>query len=71
MSRMEELLQTFAEIAAPSGFETEIGEAFAAAVQDVADEVRTDALGNVIATLNPDASTKIMLCAHMDESTLR
>ena len=31
------------------------------------DEVRTDATGNVISVLNPDAPFKVMLAAHIDE----
>jgi endoglucanase len=55
------------ETIGPSGYEQEAQRVWRARVEDVADEVRTDALGNCIAVLNPDACPRVMLDAHIDQ----
>lgn len=51
----------------PSGFEQAAAGVYRRYTQHFADRVDTDVSGNVVAVLNPDASTRIMLAAHMDE----
>ncbi len=53
----------------PSGYESLVGEIFSRYIRDYADEVSTDALGNVVAVrrgARPD-SPKVMLAGHIDE----
>lgn len=57
------------QAAGPSGYESQVGEIFARYIRDYADEVSTDALGNVVAVrrgAGPD-SPKVMLAGHIDE----
>ncbi|WP_435166987.1 M42 family metallopeptidase [Falsirhodobacter sp. 1013] len=51
----------------PSGYEKFVARLYRDYVTPFADEVRTDVMGNVTAILNPQATMKIMLAAHMDE----
>lgn len=51
----------------PSGFEEPNAENFRQYVSSFADEVRTDALGSVIAAVNPEGSPRVMLAGHIDE----
>lgn len=51
----------------PSGFEQPAQEVVRAEVQQFADEVHTDVMGNVIAALNPSGKPRVMLTAHCDE----
>ena len=51
----------------PSGYESEAQAVFDRHVKPAADEYRNDALGNRIATLNPDGDPVLMLAGHMDE----
>lgn len=60
---LEQLLRT----STPSGFEQEGQLLWKERVRDVADEVRVDVHGNVIASLNPSAPVRIMLAGHCDE----
>lgn len=50
----------------PSGYETGAQELWRQRVSSVA-EVRTDSLGNAIASLNPNGTPRVMLEAHIDE----
>ncbi|MEE0944516.1 MAG: M42 family metallopeptidase [Clostridia bacterium] len=59
---LEKLTQSFG----PSGRESDITQVIYDAVNGLADEVYTDALGNLIAHKKGDGK-KIMLAAHMDE----
>jgi putative aminopeptidase FrvX len=66
---MKSLIQTLVETTGPSGYETKIREVIRAEVESYADDIRVDALGNLIITqgqLGKDGK-KIMLAAHMDE----
>ncbi len=66
---MKELIQKLVEAPGPSGFESHIRQIVRAEVEPYADEVRVDALGNLIARKgggSPEGK-KIMLAAHMDE----
>lgn len=66
---MKSLIQKLVETNSPSGYEAGIRAVIRAEVEKIADEVKVDALGNLIARkgeANPDGH-KIMLSAHMDE----
>ena len=66
---MKSLIQKLVETISPSGFEAQIREIIRAEIAPLADEVRVDALGNLIARKGQGspAGRKIMLAAHMDE----
>lgn len=68
---MKQLLKTLTEIFGPSGYEDAIRKVVLKEVRSIADDVRVDALGSVIAHKKPAKSArdskKIMLAAHMDE----
>jgi tetrahedral aminopeptidase len=68
---MKQLLKTLSETFGPSGHEDAVRKVVLKEVKPLADEVRVDALGNVIARKRPLKATKnprkIMLAAHMDE----
>jgi len=71
---MKELLQELTETFSPSGVENAIRDVIRREVRKAADEVRIDALGNLIIHKRPAAgreaarpSRKVMIAAHMDE----
>jgi tetrahedral aminopeptidase len=68
---MKQLLKTLTETFAPSGHEDTVREIILKEVKPLADEVRVDALGNLIVRKKPTkvskSPKKIMLAAHMDE----
>lgn len=68
---MKTLLKTLTETFGPSGHEDEVRKVILKEVKPLADEVRVDALGNLIARKKPAKGAKnpkrIMLAAHMDE----
>jgi tetrahedral aminopeptidase len=68
---MKQLLKTLTEAFAPSGYEDSVREIILKEVKPLADEVRVDALGNLIVRKKPTKESKsakrIMLAAHMDE----
>ena len=73
---MKTLLRTLTQIPAPSGREGELRAAVQKLIQPHADEVRVDALGNLIAHKGPSTGSgqaalkngkRIMLAAHLDE----
>ena len=51
----------------PSGFERPIQDVVRSWATPLADEIRTDRHGNVIAVLNPAGSPRIMLAGHCDQ----
>lgn len=66
---MKELIQTLVEIPGPSGYESQIREAIRLQIEPLVEDMRVDALGNLIARkgqIGQDGK-KIMLVAHMDE----
>jgi tetrahedral aminopeptidase len=69
---VKKLLQTLTETFGPSGSEDEVREAVRKEIKPLADEIRVDALGNLIARKHLGKTTKalrkIMVAAHMDES---
>jgi endoglucanase len=71
---MKRLLQNLTEAFGPSGHENAIREAIRKEVRALADEIRTDALGNLIVRKGKLAKTegrggarRLMVAAHMDE----
>lgn len=62
-----EFLTDLLEARSPTGFEQQAQAVIDRYVQPVADEYRKDALGNRIATLNPEGDPVLMLAGHMDE----
>lgn len=51
----------------PSGFEAAPARVWRKEAEGIADEVRTDVSGNVIAVLNPAGAPRIMFAGHIDE----
>ncbi len=66
---MRQLLRTLTETFSPSGYEHAIREVIRAEVEPLADEVRVDVLGNLIARQGAlgKKGKRIMVAAHMDE----
>jgi endoglucanase len=68
---VKKLLQTLTETFGPSGYEEEVRRIVRSEVEALADEVRVDTLGNLIARKRPAKATqttkKVMIAAHMDE----
>src|SRR5205823_5998090 len=60
-------LKTLLQTPSPSGFERPIQDVVRAWAQPLAQEVRTDRHGNVIAALNPSGQPRIMLAGHCDQ----
>lgn len=61
-----ELIKSLTEVFAPSGREKQISEFIKSKVSAYADEIITDALGNLIVR-KKGTKSKVMLAAHMDE----
>lgn len=66
---MNTLLQKLTETTSPSGYEAKIRAVIRAEVAPLADDLRVDALGNLIARKGSKtpAGSRILLAAHMDE----
>ena len=68
---MKKLLQTLTETFGPSGYEENVRAIVRAEVEPLTDEIRVDALGNLITRRRPGKAgphtRKIMIAAHMDE----
>lgn len=66
---MKPLIQKLTETFSPSGYEAAIREVIRAEVEPLADELRVDALGNLIARKGTKGKNgkRIMIAAHMDE----
>ena len=66
---MKQLIQKLTETFSPSGYETAICEVIRKEIKPLANEVRVDALGNLIARKGSKSKSglKIMLAGHMDE----
>lgn len=65
-----EFLKKLLHTPSPSGYEQKIQEVVRAWARPLADEVRTDVHGNVIAAINPKGSPRIMLAGHCDQLAL-
>jgi putative aminopeptidase FrvX len=66
---MKQLIQKLVEAYGPSGYETEVRSLVRAEIEGAADEIRVDALGNLVARTGQKTAggLRIMLAAHMDE----
>lgn len=65
---MNDLIKKLVEAYGPSGFEDQMRELIRPEVEPYVDEVRVDALGNLIALKRGDGQgLKVMIAAHMDE----
>lgn len=65
---MKALIKKLVETIGPSGYEAQIREVIRSEVASYADDVKVDALGNLIVRKGVDnKGRKIMLAAHMDE----
>ena len=62
-----DLLKRLTETPGTSGREEQVRELVIRELRPLVDELRVDALGNVIAIKNGATKTKVMLAAHMDE----
>ena len=62
-----EFLRRMLETPSPSGFEAPVQRMLRDRLQGIADEVRTDVHGNVIAAINQAAPVRVMLAGHCDE----
>lgn len=66
---MKSLIQKLVETPGPSGFEHEIRDVIRVEITGVADEIRVDALGSLIARkgTRTEEGMRVMISAHMDE----
>jgi tetrahedral aminopeptidase len=66
---MKALIQQLVESVAPSGYESQVRDLIRTTVEPYADDIRVDALGNLIVRKGQknDDGLRIMLSAHMDE----
>jgi len=62
-----EFLRKLIASPSPSGFEQPVQEVIRTEIGKYTNNVRTDVHGNVIASLNPEGSPRVMLTAHCDE----
>lgn len=63
---MKSLIEKLISTPGPSGYESQIREVVRAEIEAFADEIKVDALGNLIARVG-SGGKKIMLAGHMDE----
>mgnify|MGYP000970324591 CR=1 FL=1 len=66
---MKDLIKKLVESVGPSGFEAQVRKLIQAEIEGLADEVRVDALGNLIARKGQKTPNgqRLMFSAHMDE----
>ena len=66
---MKSLIQKLVEIPSPSGYESQIRSAIRAEIENNVDDLKVDALGNLIARKGQGGKggLKVMLSAHIDE----
>ncbi len=62
-----DFLKRLVDTPSPSGYEQQVQGVFRDRVTTYAADVRTDVLGNVYATVNPEGTPRIMLAGHADE----
>jgi putative aminopeptidase FrvX len=65
--RAFDFLKKLIDTPSPSGFEAPAQKLIRRQFENIADEVRTDVHGNVIAVMNPRAKLRVMLAGHCDE----
>src|SRR5688572_24630153 len=63
-----ELIKKLTEAWGPSGYEHQVRALILAEIKDLADEVKVDGMGNLIARMgNVGQGKRVMIAAHMDE----
>ncbi|MFQ6130749.1 MAG: M42 family metallopeptidase [Armatimonadota bacterium] len=62
-----EFLKAIVEVPSPSGFEQPAQRVVRERMRPIADDIRTDVHGNVIAALQPEGHPRIMLAGHCDQ----
>jgi endoglucanase len=62
-----QFLKNLLETPSPSGFEGRGQQLWIDYVKPFADKIEVDSYGNVVATVNPEGSPKILFSGHMDE----
>ena len=67
MSAANAFLRSAIETPSPSGYEERIQALVRQYIEPSVDEVRTDVHGNVMAIMNPQASTRLMFAGHCDQ----
>lgn len=60
-------LKGLVETTGPSGYEAQTQSVWRERVQTAAHSLKTDALGNCVAVLNPEGRPRVMIDAHVDE----
>src|SRR5438876_5829268 len=65
-----EFLTKLVQTPSPSGYEQKIQEVVRGWARPLADDLRTDLHGNVIAAINPSGLPRIMLAGHCDQLAL-
>ncbi len=66
-SESKDFLKRLVETASPSGYEHEVQRLVRARIAPWCDEVRTDVMGNVFGTRQPNGRPRIMLAGHCDQ----
>ena len=66
-SEFKELIRSLTEVYGPTGRERKAGELIASVIRPYVDELRFDALGNLICLKRGTSGKKVMLSAHMDQ----
>jgi tetrahedral aminopeptidase len=66
-AKVRTFLHDIVNAVSPTGYEHAAQKVFRKYMEGIADEIRTDSHGNVIAVLNPGGSPRIMLAGHCDE----
>ncbi len=63
----KDFLKLLVETPSPSGYEHHVQKLVRDRIQPWCDSVRTDVMGNVFGTINPEARPRIMLAGHCDQ----
>jgi len=64
---VREFLVDIVNAVSPTGYEAGAQKVFRSYMEKVADEIRSDSHGNVMAILNPEGTPRVMLAGHCDE----
>jgi putative aminopeptidase FrvX len=67
MNKLPQFFENYLNTPAPTGFEHRGQRLWVEEMKKYADEVKTDAYGSAIATINPSAPFKVLIEAHVDE----
>ncbi|MHA1584243.1 MAG: M42 family metallopeptidase, partial [Promethearchaeota archaeon] len=67
----EKFLKKICDTPSPSGSEQPVQRLIRERLKSIVDKIETDVMGNVISTLNPSGTPRIMLVGHADEVGLQ